>query len=321
MFSIFRLHVGSPLGIISRMGTRNGIASRRKPPRANGVRRVVVALRMAGVAGQDKLKGVFDYLDDRRRWRLIMYRTKQEFTADVVRSELERGCDGFIAGIPGAEDAYEVLAAADVPTVVINVPGGAFLRREKALAFVCSDDAAIGRAGAMALFKQGVYRSYGYAGYRTDDDWSRARGTAYRDALDAAGFVGRMFDIDHYKDKVEDFATLSKWLQTLPKPCGIFASCDDRAYEILDACRETGVKVPQDVGVLGVNNDLFLCENAEPKLSSVQPDFVEEGRLAAELLDRMMAGDEITPEGRVRKVGIRAVVHRQSTFPQSGWIP
>lgn len=280
-------------------------------------RRVVVALRMAGIAGQDKLNGIFNFLSEGRRWQLIIYRTKHEFTAEVVEHELSRGTDGFIVGIPGTDDALGVLAATDIPTVVMNVSGGGIEKRTKNIALVKSDSQAVGREAANALLKQGVYKSYGYAGYRTDDDWSRERGIAFRDALEKAGFVGRMMDITHYKDKVEDKATILKWLKDLPKPCGILAACDDRAFEILDICREAEIKVPAEVGVLGVNNDPLLCENAEPQLSSVQPDFVEEGRLAAELLEKMMSGGTIPAEKRLRKVGIRTIVHRESTVAQS----
>ena len=280
-------------------------------------RRVVVALRMAGIAGQDKLNGIFDFLSEGRRWQLIIYRTKHEFTADVVEHELSRGTDGFIVGIPGTDDALGVLAATDIPTVVMNVSGGDIEQRKGRIAFIKSDSQAVGREAANALLKQGIYKSYGYAGYRTDDDWSRERGTAFRDALEKAGFVGRMMDIAHYQDKVEDKHTLIKWLQGLPKPCGILAACDDRAFELVDICREAGIKVPAEVGVLGVNNDPILCENAEPKLSSVQPDFIAEGRVAAELLETMMSGGGIPARKRVSLVGIRAVVHRESTVPQS----
>lgn len=284
---------------------------------AGAPRRVVVALRMAGIAGQDKLNGIFNFLSEGRRWQLIIYRTKHEFTADVVEHELSRGTDGFIVGIPGTEDALGVLAATDIPTVVMNVSGGGIEQRKGRIAFIKSDSQDIGREAANALLKQGIYKSYGYAGYRTDDDWSRERGTAFRDALEKAGFVGRMMDIAHYRDKVEDKATTLKWLNNLPKPCGILAACDDRAFEILDICREAEIKVPAEVGVLGVNNDPLLCENVEPRLSSVQPDFVEEGRLAAELLEKMMSGGSIPAERRLRKVGIRAIIHRQSTVAQS----
>ena len=299
-------------GIIACMAAKSKAITNPPAPR-----RVVVALRMAGIAGQDKLNGIFDYLSAGRRWQLIIYRTKHEFTAEVVIHEISRGADGFIVGIPNTEDALSRLAATDVPTVVMNVSGGGIEGRKGNIAFVKSDSSAVGREAANALLKQGIYKSYGYAGYRTDDDWSRERGAAFRDALEEAGFVGHMMDIAHYKDKVEDKATVMKWLKALPKPCGILAACDDRAFEILDICKEIGLKVPAEVGILGVNNDPILCENAEPKLSSIQPNFIEEGRLAAELLEQMMSGGKILPNKRINRVGIRAIVHRESTVSQS----
>ena len=294
------------------MARKNGKMLIRTPPR-----RVVVALRMAGIAGQDKLNGVFDYLSAGRRWQLIIYRTKHEFTAEVVKHELARGADGFIVGIPGTDDALSLLAKSDVPTVVMNVSGGEIEKRKDGIAFVKSDSTAVGREAANALLKQGIYKSYGYVGYRTDDDWSVERGRAFRDALEEAGFVGRMMDITHYKDKIEDKTTIIEWMRALPKPCGILAACDDRAFEILDICKEIGLKVPAEIGILGVNNDPILCENTEPKLSSIQPNFIEEGRLAAELLEQLMSGGKISSGKRLSKVGIRAIVHRESTVAQS----
>ena len=281
------------------------------------MRRVVVALRMAGIAGQDKLNGVFEYLSAGHRWQLVIYRTRHEFTAETVQHELERGANGFIVGIPGADDALRVLAETDIPTVVMNVSGGNISERKKNIAFVKSDSASVGREAAQALLRQGVYKSYAYTGYRTDDDWSRERGISFRDTLDAAGFVGRMFDFTHFQDKVEDKETLIKWLKDLPKPCGILAACDDRAFEIVDLCHEIGIKIPAEIGILGVNNDPLLCENSAPKLSSVQPDFIGEGRLAAELLKIMMSGGKIPPDKCFRLVGIRTIIHRESTVPQS----
>lgn len=280
-------------------------------------RRVVVALRMAGIAGQDKLNGIFNYLSAERRWQLMIYRTAQEFTAEVVRHELERGTNGFIVGIPGADDALAAIAKSDAPVVLMNIAGKDVERRRNGVALVKSDSVAIGREAAHALLRQGVYKSYGYAGYRTNDDWSRERGRAFRDALDESGFVGRMFDVEHFRDKVEDKATLVKWLKSVPKPCGILAACDDRAFEILDVCREVGIKVPAEIGVIGVNNDPILCENAEPKLSSIQPDFIGEGRLAAEILDKMMSGGRLAAAQTRRVVGVRAIMHRESTVAQS----
>lgn len=280
-------------------------------------RRVVVALRMAGIAGQDKLNGIFEHLSAGRRWQLVIFRTRDEFTADTVRQELDRGADGFIAGIPGSDDAMRVLSASDAPVVAMNIPDGGMGRRDGRVAIVMSDNGAVGREAATALLGQGIYRSFGYAGYRTDAEWSRERGKAFASALNAAGFPVKMFDVAHAGVLVEDKAAAVDWLRGLPKPCGILAACDDRAFELLDLCREVGLSVPGEVGVIGVNNDPILCENAEPRLTSVQPDFIGEGRLAAELLDFMMSGGEIPQGERVRQVGVRALVARDSTVEQT----
>jgi len=276
------------------------------------IKRVVVALRMAGIAGQDKLNGIFQYLSEGHRWTLAIYRTQHEFSAAAVRDEVARGADGFILGIPGADEAMRAVAASGLPAVAMNI-APAPLARGGGWVLVKSDARAVGREAAQTLLQQGVYKSYGFMGYRTDDDWSRERGHAFRATLAEAGFIVRMFDATHYPDRMEDRSALLEWLDSLPKPCGILAACDDAAFEILDLCKETGTPVPQEVGVLGVNNDPILCEHAEPRLSSVQPDFTREGYLAAQLLDHGLAKHR----GQTVFVGVKQVVHRESTYPQS----
>ena len=192
------------------------------------------------------------------------------------------------------------------------------MKRGGNFAMVMSDATEVGSMAADALLSQGIYKCYGYVGYHTDYDWSLERGTAFRDALDKAGFVTRMYDLTHYHDKIEDRIHLTKWLKGLPKPCGILAACDDRAYDVIDVCVDNGIKIPAEIGVLGVNNDPLLCENISPTLSSVQPDFKEEGRLAAEILDRMMAKHgNGGGKARMHLVGVKTIVHRETTFPLS----
>lgn len=275
---------------------------------------------MAGIAGQDKLNGLFNYLSEGHRWQLSIFRTVQEFTAETVRQEIQRGTEGFIVGIPGTDEALSALAQTDIPTVLMNVTGGNIQKRKSNLSFVRSDSDEIGSAAARELLKEGAYKCFGYAGYRTDESWSRERGAAFRSELEKAGFIGRMFDLTHYPGKLDDRATMIHWLKSLTKPCGILASCDDRAFELLDVCREAGIRVPEEIGILGINNDPILCENSEPRLSSVQPDFIQEGFLAAQILGKMLASPAYgkAQRGSVYPVGIRQIVHRDSTHPVSG---
>ena len=116
---------------------------------------------------------------------------------------LGSGAGGFLVGLPGADDALAAIAKSDLPTVLLNVPSPALMRRGGNVAVVKSDAREVGTRAADALLSQGTYRCYGYVGYRTDDDWSRERGIAFRDVLDSAGFVTRMYDLAHFRGNVE----------------------------------------------------------------------------------------------------------------------
>jgi LacI family transcriptional regulator len=82
--------------------------------------------------------------------------------------------------------------------------------------------------------------------------------------------------------------TVARWLETLPKPVGVVACNDIRGQQVLNVCREIGVTVPEQVAVVGVDNDELLCELSDPHLSSVAPDTQRIGYKAAELLSEMM---------------------------------
>jgi LacI family transcriptional regulator len=83
---------------------------------------------------------------------------------------------------------------------------------------------------------------------------------------------------------------ISEWLKSLPRPVGVLASNDVRGIEVLDACRRTELRVPEQVAVLGVDDDALLCEICSPPLSSISPNIERIGFEAAALLERLMEG-------------------------------
>jgi LacI family transcriptional regulator len=147
--------------------------------------------------------------------------------------------------------------------------------------------------------------------------YSTERETGFRDALAAVGH-----GVDSYYERgkrsyrqrgrllVLD-ERLRRWLQGLPKPVGIFAGHDVWALQVVEACRLAGLRVPEDVAVVGVDNDDLLCELARPSLSSVIVPAERVGFEAAALLDRMLAGDQ-PPRGPVL-IPPPGVVSRQSS--------
>jgi LacI family transcriptional regulator len=114
----------------------------------------------------------------------------------------------------------------------------------------------------------------------------------------------------------QDWAALeqeiARWLRSLPRPVGVMACYDLRGRQVLDACRRVGLAVPDEVAVVGVDNDELLCSLADPPLSSVQPDARRTGYEAAALLERLMAGAE-RPRGQAVLVEPLGVVTRRST--------
>ena len=83
---------------------------------------------------------------------------------------------------------------------------------------------------------------------------------------------------------------IARWLQQQPRPLAVLACNDVRAQQVLNACREHGLRVPDQIAVIGVDNDDVLCALCEPPLSSIEPDAERLGYEAAELLAAMMKG-------------------------------
>ena len=95
------------------------------------------------------------------------------------------------------------------------------------------------------------------------------------------------------QDWVRESRRLARWLGTLPLPCGIIAPTDLREREVISACREAGLRVPEDVAVIGVDNDPLLCGLCDPPLTSIALDLQGAGWQAAALLDKLMHGKQV----------------------------
>jgi LacI family transcriptional regulator len=121
-------------------------------------------------------------------------------------------------------------------------------------------------------------------------------------------FTGRSRRRASWEQEQQD---LTRWVRRLKKPVAVMACNDDRGQQLLDACRRAGARVPDDVSVLGVDNDEFICGLATPPLSSIDIDLDGIGYRAAELLDRLMHGKKPPPGPVLLPAG--DVITRQST--------
>jgi LacI family transcriptional regulator len=162
-------------------------------------------------------------------------------------------------------------------------------------------------------FQRRQIRSYAFVG-QEETAWSDRRERAFRAQVSARGFDTKVYrhpaqqrDSDWHPSQ----AILVEWLIGLPKPVGILACNDEKGRQVLESCRLAGLRVPDQVAILGVDNDAVFCELADPPLSSVALDSEAAGYEAAELLDGLMQGTIRKP----RRIFVSAltVVARRST--------
>ncbi len=118
------------------------------------------------------------------------------------------------------------------------------------------------------------------------------------------------------KAKVEDrFTNMDDWLENLlksaPKPLALFTWNDFDAMCAIERCASAGVKVPEEVAVLGVDNDKEICESTSPAISSIDPNYFRVGYMGAATLERLMSGGR-APR-KVVRIKPAGVVERGST--------
>ena len=167
---------------------------------------------------------------------------------------------------------------------------------------ILSEDTEAGRFAAQHLLDLG-HRHFAFCGYNSIR-WSRDRCQAFCEPIEQAGYA-----VDIYKPTTHRRPTWAKeeprvrqWLESLPKPIGMLCANDDRAASVLETCRMLGYGVPEDVSVIGVDDDLYVCELQNPPLSSVRMASDRAGYEAAELLHQMM-------DGREKMAGQQIVAH------------
>jgi LacI family transcriptional regulator len=157
------------------------------------------------------------------------------------------------------------------------------------------DNIAIGHQGAEHFLERG-FRHFAFSGFG-NQGWSCERRDGFVEALRLAGHSCRVLDIDYPGDITPEWNAsqaikLVGWLRALPKPAAVMACIDARALQLISAAEHAGLLVPEEVAMLGVNNDPMRCELSYPPLSSVTLDGQRAGYLAAELLDRMIRGED-----------------------------
>jgi LacI family transcriptional regulator len=258
--------------------------------------RVALDVETSLVYGRRILEGVSRYLRANRPWSI--YLEQHELGSDLPGLLRRWTGDGIITRQATPESAKLLkrrrLAAVDLSDIH---PHLGMLR-------ICSADLAIGRLAAEHLLERG-FQSFACAGF-SGENWSRRRSDGFIGEVGHAGYECSTYESPRAGLRVwkQDQKRLVEWLHELKKPVGVFATNDLRGQHVLDACARENVAVPEQMAVIGVDNDELLCGLCNPPLSSVIPNPERIGFEAAGWLDRMMRGEspaesliEIPPQG------------------------
>jgi LacI family transcriptional regulator len=193
----------------------------------------------------------------------------------------------------------------------------AALSTETNIPRVIPDHVAIGRIAAEHFLERG-FRHFAYW-HGKQGHAASLRGKGFRERLTGQNTNFSYSELDgvdilEVKDVrawEQHLARLEEWLKSLPKPVGILTVNDVCCRHLAMACEGADLRVPEDVALIGVDNEKLICELYDPSMSSVNPNWAEVGYQAAVLLDRIMNGEQ--PLQSSILIPPLEVVSRQST--------
>lgn len=272
-------------------------------------RKVALLIETSSAYGRGLLRGIVQYARLRGPWSFLI---EPGLPGAPNLGLKEWGAMGMIVALNHLRRRAEPLPAVRVPTVDLDsMPPARFPRG------VCNDEPQVGRLAAEHLLGCGL-RHFAFCGWFPADDtsafWETARREGFVRTVRRAGFRVQGYE---WPGRRGDWAWareqrhLAGWLEGLPRPVGLMASNDQRARHVLEAARLAHLQVPQDLAVIGVDNDEVLCEMGTPPLSSVELNTRRVGYEAAAMLDRLMQGR--SAGGRSVVVAPLGVAARQST--------
>lgn len=277
----------------------------KKTGRTYFVRKVVVALKLSDASWRDFLTGFFDYAKRKTHWDIRITQSIEE---------LERAlpdCHGVVSGIKPSKNVQFMLGRNNLPLVAVGAEWK-LDQRMNAVTYIRNDNEDIGRYCARHFQSLGKFASAGFVPSDTCDDWSAARECGFFETFDEIEKSTFKQIAEPGSDK--DIAALAQWLKSLPKPAAVMTAWDMRGVHALSACRMARLKVPGQVSVIGVDNDPLLCDFTTPTLTSISPDHVLEGQIAAETIDHMIR-KHCGPKGRLILNTAKKMVERESARP------
>ncbi|MBA4191233.1 MAG: XylR family transcriptional regulator [Planctomycetaceae bacterium] len=266
---------------------------------------VALVVETSIVYGRRLLAGVTRYLRSHRPWSVFL--EQREYGAAPPDWLAGWKGDGLIFRTPTTDLVRRTLRRGVACVSLYDGESAGGLPR------IRSDHHAIGRLAAEHLLERG-FRHFAYCGF-SEQHWAAERRAGFLAGLSMPASEVAMYESPWYGPRSHPWEreqqAIGKWLAKLPRPVGLMACNDMRGQHVLDSCQRAGVAVPEEVAVVGVDDDDLLCDLCSPPLSSVAPNPELLGYEAAALLESLMAGYKADPlERTIPPLGLTT---RQST--------
>ena len=268
-------------------------------------RHVALIIETSSGYGRELLTGVARFMRMHDDWSVFL--EQRDLTKKPPSWLANWNGDGIISRAT-TSGLVETVTATGVPLVELTD------RREgRDLPNVRSDDSAIGQLAAEHLLDRG-FQQFGFCGF-SGEAWSQRRQESFANTVQQKGHPFAFYNSSWHGPTVraweDEQLRLGAWIKQFSRPFAIMACNDVRGQHVLDACSKCCLAVPEDVAVIGVDNDELLCRICAPPLSSVIPNAQEVGFRGAELLAQLMLGKQVDEQAiLIQPIGVAT---RQST--------
>ncbi len=218
--------------------------------------------------------------------------------------------DGVLSVLSNRRDLADFMQTLSVPKVDLGLT-----MPELNIPRVTPDNEAIGRMVAEYFLERG-YRNY-LCIDRWDAATERERRAGFVEALNAKKIESQLHSFtERGNPRFASWAERQSWLagciSKLPKPLAVFAQHDTLAFDVVEAANNCGIRVPEEIALIGSENDEMACECCAVPLSSVDCNMEEVAYRGAALLDRMMNGESM-PAAQVTRIAPVGIVDRKSS--------
>lgn len=234
-----------------------------------------------GIAKYSRLFGPFNFC------RISLANGNKKELKNAIEWAKTWGANGIIAQIEN-ERTYQKLVQLNIPIIAQDTN-----ERFLGIPNITGLYKATGQLAATYFIEKG-FKNFAFYGF-DNRVWSRERCEGFCEKVTENNFKVQVYE--HQEEEMPPLwsykeSSLSNWLNALPKPIAIMTCDDNQGQHITEACKAVGISVPEQISVLGVDNDLSICNLSDPPLSSISLNTEKAGFETAQLLSKMMLDDK-----------------------------